>query len=201
MNTKVLALVGVSGSGKTTLADALQKELGENKVEILPEATKAEICNFYNLPLLDFQKASRRQMQQFDHARVYLQMQREVNAIVKCNKEILVIDKSALQALMYLLVLSGRDTPDGEAEESRRDVTYHADHHYHYTVHMPFCEHIGVDSLLERNFRNQSKLTLQDAALEEVMSWLEVPCEINTNCFIDENVNIIKLMVGQECHL
>jgi predicted ATPase len=166
-----IALVGVSGVGKTTLINKLEENLGVERVAIIPEATKGEICKFSNLPLIDHKQATKFQLTQYDIGRFEYQLRVEQN---QTKKPFIIFDKAIPVALMYALTLSSRLIPDSLAKDFVQEVKTHVKRNYDLLVHIPYNPKFKAKGL-ERNFTNDYILDLQDAALVKVISWLDCP--------------------------
>lgn len=169
---RVIAFIGPSGSGKTSLMNEIENRL--QTVRGIPEATKGEICNFSNLPLIDHNKASRDQLLKYDLGRIEYQLKMEIEEFQKGHQDI-ILDKPVPVALMYALTMSCRSISNDLIRDLVGEVKEHTRRHYKHIVLFPPNRQISRDITLERTFSSKYILNLQFAALQEIISWLDCP--------------------------
>lgn len=166
---RVIGIVGVSGTGKTTLINNLERRFAKD-IDYLPEPTRGEVFSYCNLPLLDFSKASPKQLKEYDIGRLELQIRREEEIINRSTKEIILFDKAAPHFLMYLLTLSSRFVSNDCVKKCVKETQTHVKLQYDTLVYLPLNSFVNVKNTnLERTFTEHHILSVQDSALENVI--------------------------------
>jgi cytidylate kinase len=200
---KTIATVGVSGTGKTSLSTNLEKRLS-NRVDILPEITRGEVFRYCNLSILDFSKASQKQLLEYDISSLELQIQKEKQFISYSKKEFIVLEKAAPYYLMQLLTLSARFISKNTIKQYVRDVSEHTKMHYDLLVYLPFNSFWGNSKSKqeERGFTEPHLLTVQDAALDSVLKWMSIrPFKLSGKVSNRTDVILETINIGVAAHV
>ena len=171
---KVIAMVGVSGSGKTTLSNDLKKSL-DDQCLLFEEVTKGELLTYAGLPLsFDAKKASLTALAMYDVARVEYQMlaERRILTDLKNSDKTVIIDKSVLCLLMYVLTVASRYISDHAIDSLVQEVRTHCVDMYSIIVHLPYSGYDIKKDGLTRTFTSRHVLMAQDAVLEKLVERL-----------------------------
>lgn len=193
---KTIALVGVDGTGKSTLANRLENGF-KKQTEILPEITRGDVFSFCNLPILDFYKASQKQLLEFDMSSLDLQISREEKLIKASDKEILVIDKAAPYYLMQLIFMSGRNMENRLVRDSVKAVNDHVKKYYNQLIYFPINAFYEPKQNSDRTGTSSYIVSTKDNALEYVIRWLDIKY-FKLSGKLSARVDVIASLIDEE---